>query len=423
VEEFTWYHVLMIVTFIAGYTLIALEHLIQVNKTAVALLAASICWFLFFSVESDARYALSCLNGHLANESQIVFFLLGAMTLVEVIDSHDGFWIVSQFIRTHSKTKMLWISGILTFFLSSVMDNLASTIIVLSMMRRLVAQREDRWMLGSVVVIAANAGGAWSPIGDVTTTMLWMHGKLHATTIMANLIVPSCVCLVSVLVYHSFFITGELETTQREDHHKKEGEPFSGWIFCLGVFLLLLVPVVKAVLGLPPFMGMLIAVSILWLVTDFLHPHEHRTHLRIPHALSRIDSAGLLFFLGILLAVDSLQSSGLLEGLAISLERWITDSMVLALCIGLISSILDNVPLVSAMIGMYPEPTDHLLWKATALASGTGGSILIIGSAAGIALMGIEKVDFLWYLRRMSLSALVSYLASISVLWVQACVF
>lgn len=422
----TFSHVAMMVLFACGYIAIALEHILKVNKTAVALLMAVGCWITYFvGISLDTTCCADLLGHYLSSESQVVFFLLGAMALVELIDGHGGFYRISHFMRTHSKVRMMWIASFVAFFLSAVIDNLTATIVMISIIRRLVAEREDRLLLGSMVVIAANAGGAWTPIGDVTTTMLWIAGRVTPIPLMTKLILPSLACLVVSVLFSSRKMVGEFAPITYDN--KPASEPFANAVLILGIGALLAVPLFKAAIGLPPFMGMLLGLGSLWLATDIFHGnYEERERLRVPHVLSRIDNAGILFFLGILLAVDALEASSILMGAANYFDKTIHNTSVIAVLIGLISSVIDNVPLVAAAIGMYSLaafPGDSQLWQLVAFCAGTGGSILIIGSAAGIAFMGLEKVDFLWYVRKISLSALAGYAAGIAVYLVQAALF
>lgn len=415
-------HFAMITLFLLGYVAIALEHILKVNKTAVALLMAVGCWMAYFlGIGQESVVCTETLGHHLSNESQIVFFLLGAMALVELIDVHGGFQKISDFMRTHSKRRMMWLSSIVAFCLSAVIDNLTSTIVMVSVIRKLVAEKEDRLLLGAMVVIAANAGGAWTPIGDVTTTMLWISGRLTTWPLMAHLLLPSIGCLIGSALFCARKLTpGEIVPVE---HETVRSEPFANSVLVLGICALLAVPVFKGTIGLPPFMGMLLGLGVLWLVTDLAHKgRDEGERLRVPHVLSRIDNAGILFFLGILLAVDALEASGILMGTARFLDQTINNNTLIAILIGLISSIIDNVPLVAAAIGMYDlsvHAVNSHLWQMIAFCAGTGGSVLIIGSAAGIAYMGLEKVNFLWYLRRISLTALVGYFVGIAVYLVQ----
>ena len=410
------------IVFIIGYLAIIFEHNIRVNKTASALLMAVLSWMFLF-LNAPNPHAL----GEKVNDvSQIIFFLLGAMTLVEVIDAHKGFKVITDLIQTNSKKKLLWIIGFTTFFLSAILDNLTTTIVMISLLRKLVPDNKDRMMLGAMVVIAANAGGAWTPIGDVTTTMLWINGNITTLNVMKALFVPSMICFVVALIMLGWNLKGIYPNIVRRAH-EEEVEPGARTVFCCGVGALIFVPIFKALTGLPPFMGILISLGVLWMITDIIHaPHETRQHLRLPQILTRIDTSGVLFFLGILLCISALDVAGLLNELAHFLDHTIGNISVIVTLIGIISAVIDNVPLVAAGMGMYDMqtyPADSYLWQMLAYCAGTGGSILVIGSAAGIAYMGLEKVNFLWYVKKVSLIALVSYLAGVGVFMLQHAIF
>ncbi|MGE3954513.1 MAG: sodium:proton antiporter NhaD [Parachlamydiales bacterium] len=414
-EVFSLASYILIVVFAAAYTAIVFEHSTKVNKAAAALIGAALCWFVIF-VEGRAAHgaSVSVLSEHVSSVSQIIFFLMGAMTIVELIDSHHGFQLIIDLMRTRSKTKMLWIIGLTTFFVSAVLDNLTSTIVMVSVLRKILPNKLERWFFGAIVVIAANAGGAWTPIGDVTTTMLWIHGNLSTLSVMRSLFIPSLVSLVVALIYGSFRYWGQkIEAFPRGE--ERLPHPGAKLTFFLGIGALILVPVIKGVTGLPPFMSMFIGVGILWMATDLRHAgHHDRDHLRMTHALTRIDTSGILFFLGILLAVGALEAAGILGALAGWVNTVIPNVEVVALLIGLASAVVDNVPLVAATMSMYDLtafPIDSPFWDLIAYCAGTGGSILIIGSAAGVALMSLEKVDFFWYLRKISVVAFLSYAA------------
>lgn len=413
---------MIILIFVVGYLAIIFEHKIKVNKTASALLMAVLCWmFLFLSAPN-----LHALGEKVNDVSQIIFFLMGAMTLVEVVDAHKGFRVITDLIQTNSKRKMLWIMGFTTFFLSAVLDNLTTTIVMVSLLRKLVPEPKDRMILGSMVVIAANAGGAWTPIGDVTTTMLWINGNITSLSIMKALFLPSILSLVVALLILGANLRGTYPRMVQLAH-EEEVAPGSRLIFYCGIGALVFVPIFKALTGLPPFMGILIALGAVWLITDILHsPHENRQALRLPQILTRIDTSGVLFFLGILLCISSLDVAGFLTQLAHFLNDTVGNLSVIVTLIGLISAVIDNVPLVAAGMGMYDMqtyPPDSYLWQMLAYCAGTGGSILIIGSAAGVALMGLEKIDFIWYFKKISLTALVSYLVGVLVFLAQQAIF
>jgi len=412
-DAFTSTHAAMILLFVLGYGAIIFEHNLRINKGAVALLLTAGLWFLYFSGLAPSEHvATHQLTELLSEVAQIVFFLLGAMTLVEVIDLHGSFKLVTDQIRTRSKWKVMWVIALLAFFMSAVLDNLTTTIVMVSLLRRILPNRHNRLILGSMVVIAANAGGAWTPMGDVTTTMLWIGGQVTTVGVMGALLLPSMVAMAVAVVM--------LGMKEKEGHYGGEAdageqrvEIGARRVLSLGLGAFIMVPVLKSVAHIPPFVGILLGLGVMWLVTDVLH-HEDRKHVTVPAAFTKIDVSGVLFFLGILLGIGALQSAGLLDALAQSLDRIAHNPTVLAGVLGVLSAIIDNVPLVAATMGMYSleqYPTDHQFWDLIAFCAGTGGSILIIGSAAGVAFMGMEKVDFMWYLKRISLVALVSYAA------------
>lgn len=420
-------YILMAGIFIIGYFFITIEHISRVNKSAIALLMAVLCWIIQFGQGSpDMALHTEHLNLQLASISQIVFFIIGALTIVELINAHKGFELISNMITVGSKKRLLWVVCGITFFLSAILDNLTTTIVMVSLMKKLIPEGEDRIIIGSGVVIAANAGGAWTPIGDVTTTMLWIGGQISSLKTMTHLLVPSLACLAVSTFVLSFLLSGQFEETATLQ--KKETiEPRGKLIFGLGIASLIFVPVFKLLTGLPPFMGVLFGLSVLWLVTDLLHQDkEEREHLKIPRILSSIDLSGTLFFLGILLCVGALEAAGILDKFAHSLNTIIPNLDVLAVIIGLASAIVDNVPLVAASMSMYDLaviPQDSQFWQMVAYAAGTGGSILIIGSAAGVVFMGLEKVNFIWYVKKISFAALCGFFAGIGVLLAQSALF
>ncbi len=400
----------MILIFALGYIAIIFEHWIKVNKAAVAILMAVSCWAAYFLYQPAT---IGELNGDLAGVAQIVFYLLGAMTIVELVDAHQGFKIITDVIRTKSSRKLLWLISFICFFLSALLDNLTTTILMVSLLRKIIPTTKERLIYSCMAVVASNAGGAWTPIGDVTTTMLWIQGQISSLPVMRALFLPSLVSLLVPLGYFTWKLKGkvEAETLRLE----RSEEPGARLVFWLGMAGLIFVPIFKAWTGLPPFMGVLISLSILWLVTDGLHiPYDERKHLRVPHILTKIDISGVLFFLGILLAVGALDAAGLLATLAQNLSHTISSLPMLATMIGVLSAIIDNVPIVAATMGMFSLeqfPIDHPLWMMIAYAAGTGGSMLIIGSSAGVALMGMEKIDFFSYMKKMTLPVLGGYLA------------
>jgi Na+/H+ antiporter NhaD/arsenite permease-like protein len=367
---------------------------------------------------------------HLQEIASILFFLLGAMTIVELVDAHEGFSVITDKIRTTNKVKLLWIISLLTFFFSAALDNLTTSIVMISLLRKLIADKQTRWFFAGIVIVAANAGGAWSPIGDVTTTMLWIGNQLTTPIIITHLIVPSLVCLLVPLALLTFTMKGEVERPKQRDsgHQEILSKTERNWIFFIGVAGLLFVPVFKTVTHLPPFMGMMLSLGFIWLVTEIMHRNksiEAKGKLSVISVLKKIDSSSVLFFLGILLAVAALQEVGHLLVMADWLRVKLANVFAIDLAIGLLSSIVDNVPLVAASMGMYdvvPAAAvandwdayfvqDGIFWQFLAYCAGTGGSALIIGSAAGVAVMGLERIDFIWYMRKISLLAILGYFA------------
>ena len=419
----------LIIVFVLAYAAIALEHPIKINKSASALLGAGLLWTIYATLSPPDTHVSEHLSETLISTAQIVFFLLGAMTIVEVVDAHNGFEVITRRIRTQKLSTLAWLVGWVTFFLSAVLDNLTTTIVMVSLMKKLLDRRDDRLFFAGIIIIAANAGGAWTPIGDVTTTMLWIGGQITALEIMKGLFLPSLVNLVIPLAVTSYMLRGKevippggtaLEKTKAQTSVSEQN-----LMFFLGLGTLIAVPIFKTVTHLPPFMGVMFGLGILWLVGDLIHREkddEEKHPLTLAHALSRIDMSSITFFIGILLAVATLEHTHILSGLA----KWFDDTIgrqdVIVMVIGLISAVVDNVPLVAASMGMYSldqYPTDSFIWEFLAYCAGTGGSILIIGSAAGVAAMGLEKIDFIWYLRKISLLALLGYFAGAFVYIVQ----
>ncbi len=469
--------IIMVVVFVLGYLAIALEHPLRVDKAVPALMIGSLMWVLYifgaFDIftaglsEAWNSYILDAhghgepgikemrhfivdkeIIHHLGEISEILFFLFGAMTIVEVIDKHDGFKIITDRIQTTKKVKLLWILSILTFFMSAALDNLTTTIVMVALLRKLMQDKETKWFFASMVVLAANAGGAWSPIGDVTTIMLWIGGQITAGSIISHVIFPSLITMIVPLTLLSFTMKGNVKRPEVDKNEKiyttlKERK----LMLILGVSGLLFVPVFKTVTHLPPYMGMLLSLSIIWLVTELMHANksaEIKKQLKCIHIVKHVDTPTIFFFLGILSAVAALQSAGQLTVMA----TWLNDNLgnvyAIDLAIGVLSAIVDNVPLVAGSMGMYPiedatsiaaltDPEaiayaqyfmqDGLFWEFLAYTAGTGGSILIIGSAAGVAAMGMEKIDFIWYMKRISLLALLGYLAGAGAYYLQVQLF
>ena len=407
-------HILLLVVFAIGYVGIILEFFVKVNKSAIALFIAVICWLIYFVGEPQPlSMNLEFLSSHLSDISEILFFLLGAMTLVEIIDAHKGFNTLTAYLHTRNKRKMLWLMTGISFFLSAILDNLTTTILMISILRKLVPHKKERFLVACMVVVAANAGGAWTPIGDVTTTMLWINGQISTMKVITELFLPSVVSIIIPLLFFTWRVKGEYPVSE-VNFRDEPLEPGANLVFGAGICCFLFVPVFKALTGMPPYMGMLISLAILWLITDILHhKHEQRKHLRVPFILTKIDVSSILFFLGILLAIDAIEATGILKSAAMALDEVIKSQAIIATFIGIVSAIIDNVPLVAATMGMYDlqtHPMDSPLWLMIAYAAGTGGSILVMGSSAGVALMGLEKVDFISYLKKMSLPVLAGYL-------------
>ncbi len=418
----------LVVIFAISYALIALEHPLNINKSASALIGAGLLWTVYALSVGDAPRVGAELGESLVSTAQIVFFLMGAMAIVELIDAHNGFDVITSRIRTSRLPVLMWQVGFATFFLSAILDNLTTTIVMVSLMRKLLAKREDRLFFAGIIVICANAGGAWSPIGDVTTTMLWIGGQITSAAIIKAVLLPSLASMLVPLAITAYLLRGRELVAPEQDSGEsvtQAGHFERNLIFFLGLGILVAVPIFKTLTHLPPFMGILFGLGILWLVGDLVHRNldeELRRPLTLTYALSRIDMSSLVFFIGILLSVATLEHAHILTGLAQWLDRVVGRQDIIVLTIGLASAIVDNVPLVAASMGMYSltqYPPDHFLWEFMAYCAGTGGSILIIGSAAGVAAMGLEKIQFFWYLRKIGWLALSGYFAGVGVYLVQ----
>ncbi len=410
----------LIVIFVLVYAAIALEHPLRINKSASALLGAGLLWTLYAVSQSDAHLVGEQLNESLMTTAQIVFFLMGAMTIVEVVDAHNGFEVITSKIKTKKLSTLMWMVGFVAFFLSSILDNLTTTIVMVSLMKKLLDQREDRLFFAGIIVIAANAGGAWTPIGDVTTTMLWIGGQITALEIMKGLFIPSLINLLVPLTVTAFILGNRpvIAPQRSEADALFETSSFErNLMFFSGLAILVLVPVFKTLTHLPPFMGILFGLGVLWVLGDVIHRKEEelrKQRLTLARALTRIDMSSIVFFIGILLSVAVLEHTHVLADIAKWLDTAIGRQDVIVMVIGLVSAVVDNVPLVAASMGMYSletYPPDSFLWEFLAYCAGTGGSILIIGSAAGVAAMGLEKIDFIWYVKKISGLALIGYLA------------
>jgi len=444
---------IIILIFVIGYLSITLEHPLKLDKTVPALIMAALIWAVlaigfhagWFNVIDTHENVFSFLTGgeaaehgfentllhHLGKTAEILVFLIGAMTIVEIIDLHRGFEILKGAVNTKSKKKLLWIIGILAFVLSAIIDNLTATIVLVTLLRKLIHNKEERLWYAAMVVIAANAGGAWSPIGDVTTTMLWIANKVTAMGLIKTVVIPSVICFVVPFFLAGFLkvFKGEIKVDTEEDIVAERLLSSKKMLF-LGLGMIVSVPVFKTLTHLPPYMGMMLALGVVWLVSEYIHPEEDfsssKRHLYSAHkALSRIEISSILFFLGILMAVAGLETLvydavngvevGTLRYVAELLQGAIPNQDVVVILLGVLSAIIDNVPLVAASIGMYDSPTDSILWHFIAYSAGTGGSMLIIGSAAGVAAMGMEKIDFIWYLKKIAWLAFAGFIAGAAV--------
>ena len=450
---------LLILIFILGYIAIATEHKLRLDKTVPALLTAAILWALlavgfhegWFNIINTEGHVFDFLKGgeeaqegfhntlmhHLGKTAEILVFLTGAMTIVEIIDLHRGFEILKEYVRTNSKRKLLWIIGILAFFLSAVIDNLTATIVLVTLLRKLVTDRNTRlWFVG-LIVIAANAGGAWSPIGDVTTTMLWIAKKVSAGGLIEHVFLPSILNFVIPFGIASFLpvFNGNVKSEKEEQGLEKIEKLLSSkTMLFLGLGMILFVPIFKTLTHLPPYLGMMLSLGVVWLVSEYIHPEEdftdERKHLYSAHkALSRIEMSSILFFLGILMAVGALESLvyGSMDGVSLGSLRYMAETLqhvlpnteIVVVLLGILSAIVDNVPLVAASMGMFDYQLDHIIWHMVAYSAGTGGSILIIGSAAGVAAMGMEKIDFFWYMKKITWLAFLGFLAGFVIFWIE----
>lgn len=440
---------IIILIFAVGYLTITLEHPLRLDKTVPALIMAALIWgFLavgftsgWFDIVNSDNQTFSFLSGgesamvgfennllhHFGKTCEILIFLIGAMTIVEIIDLHNGFEVIKTAVRTKSKRKLLWIIGIIAFFLSAVIDNLTATIVLITLLRKLIPQREDRIWYASFVVIAANSGGAWSPIGDVTTTMLWIANKVTAIKLIEFVVVPSVISFVVPFLIASYLpvFRGEVEVEMNEDQQEEGRLLSSRTMLFLGLGMIVSVPVFKTLTHMPPYIGMMLALGVVWMVSEYIHPEENfnkerRTVYSTQKALSRIEISSILFFLGILMAVAGMESLvfgsingeqlGTLRFMAEKLQMAIPNQDVVIILLGMLSAVIDNVPLVAASMGMYDHPVDSVLWHFIAYAAGTGGSMLIIGSAAGVAAMGMERIDFIWYLKKITWLAFVGFI-------------
>ncbi|UZR92260.1 sodium:proton antiporter NhaD [Chondrinema litorale] len=434
---------LLIVIFVVGYLAVVLEHNIHINKSAPALIIGILCWTVYILMtDKSASEVHHELHEYISEVASILFFLLGAMTIVELIDAHEGFDVITKRIKTNEKIKLLWIICLLTFFLSALLDNLTTTIVMISILRKLVKTRKNRLFFIGMVIIAANSGGAWSPIGDVTTTMLWIGGQISSHNIVFTLLLPSFVCLLVPLIISSFLIKGNFESPDGDQidfrmspvrftksHIIYVSKFEKRLVFCAGIGSLIFVPFFKSFTHLPPFMGMLFSLGCLWLLTEIMHKDKNdevKDPISVIGVLKKVDVPSVLFFFGILIAISSLQATGILKNLAMMLDESIGNIYLIGLSLGVLSAIVDNVPLVAASMGMYDLkefPLDHTLWEFIAYCAGTGGSALIVGSAAGVAAMGMERINFIWYLKNIAWLAMVGYFAGAGIYILQEILF
>jgi Na+/H+ antiporter NhaD/arsenite permease-like protein len=412
------------VVFVLAYAAIAFEHTLHINKSASSLVGAGLLWTIYALNLGDYSLLTHQLNETVATTAQIVFFLIGAMTIVEVVDAHNGFEVITSRIKTTKLSSLMWLIALVTFFMSAILDNLTTTIVMISLIKKVLDKLEDRLLFAAMIVISANAGGAWSPIGDVTTTMLWIGGQITAFAIIKSLFLASLVNLLVPLTLVGFQLRGKnivSPESKLQAGLSKTTTVERNLMFFLGLGILVLVPAFKTVTHLPPFMGILLGLGLLWLVGDLIHKNKEaadKQHLTLVNALTRIDMSSIVFFIGILLAVATLEHSHFLSMLATWLDQHIGRQDVIVTLLGLASAVVDNVPLVAASMGMYDiakYPADSFLWEFIAYCAGTGGSILIIGSAAGVAAMGLEKIQFGWYVKKISGLALIGYFSGIAV--------
>ena len=413
---------MIIAVFVLCYSMIALEHPLKIHKTASALIAAGLMWTLYsFASPDGIHHVVEQLTEKLAETAAIVFFLIGAMTIVEVTDAHGGFEIITSRIKATKLSSLLWVIAFISFFLSSILDNMTTTIVMVALMKGLLKHHHQRLFFAGIIVIAANAGGAWSPIGDVTTTMLWIGGQVTTLNIMKTTFLASMVCMIVPLVMASLMLKGTVEAPARVEGGTVNTTKFEKTVmFFMGMGCLIFVPIFKSITHLPPYLGILFALGVLWLVGNLLHRRksaDEKEHLTLTKALRKIDMASVVFFIGILLAVATLSANGMLPALAQWLDIKLGNQTLIVIIIGMVSAVVDNIPLVAASMGMYPlaqYPPDSFIWEFMAYCAGTGGSMLIIGSAAGVAAMGLEKIEFFWYARRIGPLALAGYFAGIA---------
>lgn len=407
--------ILIVSWFVIGYLLIVLEPFVRLDKAGVSLLMAVGCWAIFFlNPELTRAVDLQDLKNNFLYVSEVATFILIILVIVEIVQTHEGFTILTESLQLQSKKALFWTIGLITFFLSTMVANVVATLIMMALASKFLAQKEDRMIVGAGIVVASNAGGAWTPIGDVTTTMLWIANRVTTVPVIKDLFLPSIVSMVVTFLFLSFMLKGPVDLIKEGAEKKEAHLPHRTLIFIIGMLSLILIPTIHYFLDFPPYLGALLGVGILWIVTDLLY---HTTPaLRVPQILTRIDLSMYFFFVGILLSVQALDSAGILRKIEAYLSASNLTPNSIAISLGLISSVVDNVPLVAASLGMYPITqfsVDSQFWQLIAYCAGVGGSALIIGSPAGIAYMNIEKVSFLWYLKKITIPVLVGFFAGV----------
>lgn len=418
---------LIVVIFVIGYVLIVLEHITHINKTVAALMMGVGTWAVIGFVSQNPFDVSSSVYHNLGHTAGILFFLMAAMTLIELIDAHRGFDLITNLIKTKSLVRLLWLLAFTTFFMSAIIDNLTTSIIMVTLLRKLIDDKKTRMIFCGIIIISANAGGAWSPIGDVTTTMLWIGGQVSTINIISTVFLASLVSIIVPLIWLSYRYKGQYSVSENHEDHEdyEEEEKPSALMLILGMLGFLFVPIFKEVTHLPPHMGMLVVLAICWFVSELINSKKDEEEARkgsVKEALKKVDYESILFFLGILMAIGALEISGILHTSAELLANYIGNEDVIVIAIGLFSAVIDNVPLVAASQGMYDMslyPMDHKLWSMMAYSAGTGGSILIIGSVAGVAVMGMEKIEFMWYVKHIAPLAIISFFSGIAMYLLQ----
>ena len=419
--------IIVIVLFIIAYIGIIFEHVIHINKSAIAIVFGAICWTAIAMSSDNLPVVINDLQSHMIDIGALVFFLLGAMTIVELIDAHDGFQAVVEVIKTTNKTRLVWTIALVSFFLSAILDNLTTTIVMVSILNKLIEHKKTKWLLLGLIIIASNAGGAWSPIGDVTTTMLWIGGQITSWNIIQQTFLASftCMAIPTLIINYKIDSTISISNIEYKNENFIQKKVDRNIILITGICCFLLIPIFHQITHLPPFMGMLFCLGLMWILTGILHHRKSEAEkgvLSVNHALRKIDVPSILFFTGILLCVAALEVTGTLTAISVWMDYNIGNLYIINGGIGILSSVLDNIPLVAGIQNMYPlstYPTDHYFWELLTFCAGTGGSCLIIGSAAGVVVMGLEKMSFIWYLKNISWIALIGFISGMGVFLAQ----